>query len=102
MTLFNFEPLASNEEIEASVIQLAWKLNRCTKPSKFKEVAFENAVEGVTRAVRSFINLLETAAEPRDDEDEALKCRAHSDPTLRLGRVHWPVGGLQRASFMIY
>ena len=100
-TLFNFEPPATNEEIDASAIQFVQKLSGFTKPSKVNETAFERSVEDVTRAARRLVNFLETAAESRDDEEEAIKWRAHGRPTVRPGWVHWPIEALQKAVFLI-
>ena len=77
-TLFNFEPPATNEEIEASAIQFVRKLSGFTKPSKVNEAAFERAIEEVTRAARILVDSLETVAAPRNREEEAIKRRARA------------------------
>jgi hypothetical protein len=77
-TLFNFEPPATNEEIEASAIQFVRKLSGFTKPSKVNEAAFERAVEDVTRVARLLVDSLETGAAPRNREEEAIKRRARA------------------------
>ena len=38
-TLFNFEPQATDEEVEASALQFVRKLSGFTKPSKANEAA---------------------------------------------------------------
>jgi hypothetical protein len=76
--LFNFELPATNEEVEVSAIQFVRKLNGFTKPSKVNEVAFERAVADVTRAARLLVDSLETAAAPRNREEEAIKRRARA------------------------
>ncbi len=45
-TLFNFEPQATDEEVEASALQFVRKLSGFTKPSKANEAAFDRAVLG--------------------------------------------------------
>ncbi len=77
-TLFNFEPPATNEEIEASAIQFVRKLSGFTKPSKVNEAAFERAIKDVTRAARILVDSLETVAAPRNREEEAIKRRARA------------------------
>lgn len=77
-TLFNFEPPATEEEIEASSLQFVRKLSGFNKPSKANEEAFNRAVEKVTAAARELIDSLVTTAEPRDREVEAEKARQRS------------------------
>ena len=77
-TLFNFEPPATEEEIEASSLQFVRKLSGFNKPSKANEEAFNRAVEKVTAAARELIESLVTTAEPRDREIEAEKARQRS------------------------
>jgi hypothetical protein len=74
-TLFNFEPPATHDEIHASALQFVRKLSGFTHPSKANEVAFNRAVEEVTRAAHRLIDSLETASPPRDREVEAIKAR---------------------------
>ena len=54
-TLFNFEPPATEEEIQASALQFVRKLSGFTRPSKANEAAFELAVEQVRDAAGIFI-----------------------------------------------
>jgi len=82
-TLHNFEPPASDEEIYASSLQFVRKLSGFTRPSKANEVAFDRAVEMVSRAARELIDSLVTNAPPRDREVEALKARARSAERFR-------------------
>ena len=77
-TLFNFEPPATDEEIEASALQFVRKLSGFNKPSKANEAAFDRAVEQVTAVARELIDSLVTNAEPRDREIEAEKARQRS------------------------
>ena len=46
-TLFNFDPPATDEEIQASSLQFVRKLSGCTKPSQANEAVFNRAVEDV-------------------------------------------------------
>jgi len=72
-TLHNFEPPATQEEIEASSLQFVRKLSGFSKPSKANEEAFNRAVERVTQAAHDLLNSLVTNAPPRDREIEAAK-----------------------------
>ena len=75
-TLFNFEPPATDEEVEASALQFVRKLSGFTKPSKANEAAFETAVADVTTVAKTLLASLVTNSEPRDREVEATKARA--------------------------
>ena len=77
-TLFNFEPPATEEEINASSLQFVRKLSGFTHPSKVNEVAFNRAVEDVAAAARILIESLVTTADPRDREIEAARTKARS------------------------
>ncbi len=74
-TLFNFDPPATQEEIEASALQFVRKLSGFSKPSKANEVVFQQAVDEVTRAAKVLLESLQTQAPPRDRDEELLKAR---------------------------
>jgi hypothetical protein len=84
-TLFNFEPPATEEEIQASALQFVRKLSGFNKPSKINEVAFNRAVEQVSDAARLLIQSLVTLAPPRDREVEREKAMAEAEK--RFGRT---------------
>ena len=77
-TLFNFEPPATDEEIQASALQFVRKLSGFTHPSKVNEAAFNRAVEEVAAVAHRLLDSLETNAAPRDREIEAAKARARA------------------------
>ena len=77
-TLFNFEPPATDEEIQASALQFVRKLSGFNKPSKANEAAFDLAVEQVSEAAHTLIQSLTTNAPPRDRESLAEKARAEA------------------------
>jgi hypothetical protein len=77
-TLFNFEPPASEDEIQASALQFVRKLSGFNKPSQANAAAFELAVEEVSAAARKLLVSLHTAAPARDREIEAEKARARA------------------------
>jgi hypothetical protein len=74
-TLYNFEPPATEEEIEASALQFVRKVSGFTKPSQANEAAFERAVEKVARATRELLDELVTTATPKSREMEAARAR---------------------------
>lgn len=81
-TLFNFEPPATDEEIQASALQFVRKLSGFNKPSKVNEAAFDLAVEQVTAAARTLIQSLVTQALPRDRE--AVRAKAMAEAARRF------------------
>lgn len=74
-TLYNFEPPATEEEVESAALQYVRKISGFTKPSKANEDAFALAVEEVTAASRRLLEALVTTAPPKDREVEAEKAR---------------------------
>ena len=82
-TLFNFEPPATEQEIQASAVQFVRKLSGFNKPSKINEAAFDLAVAQVTEAAETLIHSLVTLAPPRDREVE--RARAIMEAAKRFG-----------------
>jgi len=74
-TLANFQPPATDDEIQASAIQFVRKLSGSTHPSHANEAAFNTAVAEVTASARRLIDALTTSAPPRNREVEARKAR---------------------------
>jgi len=74
--LFNFDPPANEEEIQAASLQFVRKISGFNKPSKANEEAFNQAVSEVADAVRKLLNSLTTNAEPRSREFERERARA--------------------------
>ena len=74
-TLFNFEPPATDDEVQASALQFVRKLSGFNKPSQANEDAFNLAVEEVSAAAHKLLASLNTHAAPRDREVEAEKAR---------------------------
>ena len=77
-TLFNFDPPATTDEVQASAIQFVRKLSGMNKPSKANEEVFYLAVERVAAAAQEMLNSLSTSAPPRDREVEAAKAKERS------------------------
>jgi hypothetical protein len=82
-TLFNFEPPATEEEIKAASLQYVRKVTGFNKPSKTNEAAFYSAIEDIAKITGRLLASLETAAPPKDREEEAAKAKARS--ALRFG-----------------
>lgn len=78
-TLHNFDPPATDEEIQASALQYVRKISGSTKPSQANAEAFDEAVEAVAAATRELLDRLVTKAPPKDREIEAAKAKARSE-----------------------
>ncbi len=75
-TLFNFEPLATDEEIRGAALQFVRKVSGFNKPSKVNEAAFFAAVDEVSAASKRLLGSLETNAPPRHRPKDAAGARA--------------------------
>jgi hypothetical protein len=84
-TLHNFKPPATEDEIRASSLQFVRKLSGFTRPSKANQIAFERAVDQVTKAAKELLGSLVTNAPPRDRETGVAKARARSADRFRSG-----------------
>jgi hypothetical protein len=77
-TLYNFEPPASRDEVNAAALQYVRKISGFTKPSQANEAAFDRAVEAVAAISQELLDQLQTNAPPKDREVEAAKARERS------------------------
>jgi hypothetical protein len=77
--LYNFDPPATEEEIQAAALQYVRKVSGSTHPSRANEEPFELAVEAVAAATRRLLGELTTSAAPRDREREAARARARAE-----------------------
>jgi hypothetical protein len=84
-TLHNFEPPATDEELQAAALQYVRKVTGSQKPSKANEEAFARAVEEVAGTTARLLRELVTTAPPRDRELEAA--RARERVAKRFGRA---------------
>ena len=84
-TLHNFEPPATEDEVNAAALQYVRKVSGSAKPSKANEAAFAGAVAEVAAATNRLLAQLVTTAPPRDREVEAARARARADQ--RFGRA---------------
>lgn len=76
--LHNFEPPATPDEIEAAALQYVRKIAGVTRPSRANREAFDAAVEGIARISARLLADLETAAPPKNRDEEAAKARARA------------------------
>ena len=60
-TLFNFDPPATEDELQATALQFVRKLSAFQRPAKANEAAFERAVEQVNAAARELVDALVTS-----------------------------------------
>jgi hypothetical protein len=78
-TLYNFDPPASEEEVDAAALQYVRKISGFTKPSQANAEAFEEAVAAVAEVSSRLLDQLVTSAPPKDREIEAAKRRARAE-----------------------
>ena len=74
-TLFNFDPPATEDEIQAAALQFVRKLSGYNSPSKANEEAFHRAIDEVSEAAKKLLDSLVTQAEPRNRETEMERAR---------------------------
>ncbi len=77
-TLFNFDPPATEEEIQAASLQFVRKLSGFNKPSQANEEAFNDAIDEVVEVATKLLSNLVTNAAPKNREVEAAKAKARS------------------------
>ena len=77
-TLHNFDPPATEEEIQHAALQYVRKISGFTKPSRANEEAFERAVHAVADASARLLDELVTSAPPKNREEEAARAAARA------------------------
>jgi hypothetical protein len=83
--LFNFDPPATDAELEAAALQFARKLSGMPKPTLANQAAIDAATYDFTQVARRLLDSLVTSAGPKDRETEAQKAKLRS--TKRFGSV---------------
>jgi hypothetical protein len=78
-TLYNFDPPANEEEINAAALQYVRKISGFNKPSKANAEAFDDAVVAVAETSAELLDRLVTSAPPKDREVEAAKRRVRAE-----------------------
>ena len=74
-TLHNFEPPATEDEVQAAALQYVRKVSGSSKPSQANAEAFDRAVSEVAQITTKLLDSLVAAAPPKDREVEATKAR---------------------------
>ncbi|MGH3743467.1 MAG: DUF2277 domain-containing protein [Mycobacteriales bacterium] len=77
-TLSNFDPPATDDEVQAAALQYVRKVSGQTAPSAANREIFDRAVRDVAHLTRHLLDDLVIAAPPRDRAAEAAKARARS------------------------
>ena len=77
-TLFNFEPPATADEIQAASLQFVRKVSGYRQPSKVNAAAFDKAIEEVSHIVGTLLHELVTDRPSLDREVESAKAKARS------------------------
>ena len=77
--LFNFEPPATDDEVQDAALQFVRKISGYGKPSSANRPAFDTAVADITAVSRQLLSDLTTTATPKNREQEAAKRRARSE-----------------------
>ena len=81
--LSNFEPPATDDEIQAAALQYVRKISGATKPSRANADAFDRAVAEIAEVSSRLLDSRGTTAPPKDREVEAAKARERA--ALRYG-----------------
>ena len=81
--LYNFDPPATDEEIQAAALQFVRKISGFHEPSNANVKVFNQSVSDVTRITHQLLNSLVTQAHSHNRELE--KAKAHSRAMRRFG-----------------
>jgi hypothetical protein len=77
-SLHNYEPPATEAEINDAALQYVRKISGSTKPSRPNAQAFERAVQEIAGATSRLLDDLVTSARPKNREIEAAKRHARA------------------------
>jgi hypothetical protein len=76
--LYNFEPPASDADVQAAALQFVRKISGFNKPSKANEQAFEAAVQATAQVAQQLLAALVTSAPPRSREEFEAQAKQRS------------------------
>jgi hypothetical protein len=76
--LFNFEPPASEQEIQMAALQFVRKVSGMNAPSQVNQEAFHAAVDAIAETTSILLSSLETHAPAKNRAEEEEKARAKS------------------------
>jgi len=77
-TLFNFDPPATDDEVQAAALQFVRKLSGSTKPSQANQEVFDQAVADIAVIARHLVDNLVTNAPKKNRDEEAAKAKARN------------------------
>lgn len=77
--LFNFDPPATSDEIEAAALQFVRKLTGFNKPSAINEPAFNEAIKQITQTTQTLLKTLTTNAPHKNREQQAHQAKLRSE-----------------------
>jgi hypothetical protein len=75
--LFNYDPPASQQEVQQAALQFVRKISGYRQPSKANQAAFEAAVNDIALAAERLLAALQTSSAPKNRQVEAAKAQAH-------------------------
>lgn len=76
LTLFNFEPPATDDDVRAAALQYVRKLSGFRAPSQANQAVFDAAVDEIAAATTRLLDGLTTRAPVRDRAEAREKARA--------------------------
>ena len=76
--LFNFEPPATEQEIQAAAIQFVRKVSGSQNPSRVNQAACDRAVQEISASLKRLLGDLTTQAPAKNREVEAERARERS------------------------
>jgi hypothetical protein len=77
-SLHNFDPPASEAEVNDAALQYVRKISGSSKPSQANRDVFDRAVEEIAASTARLLDGLVTTAPPKDRDVEAAKRRERS------------------------
>jgi len=77
-TLHNFDPPATNDEVNAAALQYVRKVAGTTRPSRANQEAFDEAVAAIAHATEHLLDHLTSSAPAKNREEEAAKAQARA------------------------
>ncbi len=83
--LFNFEPPATEQEIQDAAVQFVRKISGSTKPSAANQAAFDLAIEEIASSSSRLLARLVTKAPAKSREAERAKARARFEKRFAAG-----------------
>ncbi len=82
-TLYNYDPVATDDEVQAAALQYVRKISGYREPSRANRDVFDRAVDAVAEVTRTLVDELVTAAPPKNREVEAAKARQRAADRYR-------------------